>query len=187
MAMQQPQTTMTENPAAGVPGMLYDMNNYASESVVNAESSAAIAPGLFVVNGTGVDDAKLPTAAADITAGKARGFAIFQDLNINPSLLTNADRAKYQPKQYFPITSRCEGMWVYCPKAWTKNGKVFIRYTASLAYPLAVIGQVHPDVDNSDDGSGAVDHCVALVSARFLDTGAAAGLALIKFDVQPTG
>ncbi len=185
--MAQPQTSITENPAAGMSGQLYDMNDYDSESMVNAEVSAAITPGFFVINGATTDAALLPSALTDISTGKARGFAIYQDLHINPSVLTNTDRAKYVIKEYFPVARRGR-MWITCPKAYTRNGLVYIRCLATdPTYPN--VGQIHPDVGSYDvDGAGAgaaEAHCTLLTYARFLTSGIAGTLALVEFDVKP--
>jgi hypothetical protein len=173
------------SPARAVAGLLaYSDSKNEVATGINSEASATIPPGIFVRRVAGSErQVLLPSAAAHVTAGLAGGFAVFASLNINPNVVTNVDRSHFQPKQEFGYL-RHGTIWVPCSSAWTEGGQVFVRFLARAGFTQ--LGQVHASVDSFDPGGGAVDHCAALVHARFLNTGGAAGLALIRVVVTPT-
>lgn len=169
------QTSILARPVAGYSGQLALSHPYESVSKV-VGGSAAIAAGLFVVRGTDLDrEAVVPAATTDITGGKALGFALWKGMHINPSTITNTDRGSYQPDETMPVVKRGY-IWVRCETVFVAGTKVFVRFTVNGDN---VPGGVRNDADT--------DKAVALPDARFENSGSAAGLALIRFNVEPTG
>lgn len=171
-----PQTTMNVTPQVGQSGQLANTQAYEAVTKTNGQSGN-IAPGLFVVRGTDADnEAIVPAATTDITGAKALGFAMFQDTYIDPTAQSNTERASYRQYAAMPVV-RKGTMWIRCETAFTAGAKVFVRFTANGA------GKVPGNIRNDAD----TDKAVALPNARFENTGAADELALVRFDVWPTG
>jgi len=171
------QTSYSVSPPVAVAGMIADTRNYESQTGINAETSLALAPGLYVVRVVATQGVKAPAAAAAITGGLAGGFIIHQDLHINPLVVTNTDRALFQPKE--PLGYMRRGViWVQVEDAVTDGAAVFIRYTARLTN--TTLGKARSDADTAS----SVDYAVALPGARFASSAGAGEFAKVRFNVS---
>lgn len=171
-----PQTSFQVDPNVAQSGQLADVHDHDSVTKVVGQATA-IKPGLFVVRGTDVDkEAVVPSATTDITGGKALGFVRHKSVHIASSFAQSTDRASYAEDSEMPVVRRGR-MYVRCENAFTAGTKVFVRFTANGAGKVP--GNIRSDADT--------DKAVALPNARFENSGDAGELALIRFDVWPTG
>lgn len=177
-----PQLSYRETPDKGVSGQIADTRNYRSSTGLNT-TNAAVKPGTFVTRAFTTagreKEIKPPASAADITGGNARGFVIHQDLHINPLVITNVDRASYQPTEELPVMEQ-GFMFVRCETAWTAGANVYVRFTAKGGN--TELGAVRNDADPT---AAPADTAALCQFARFEDTGSGAGIAKISFDIRP--
>lgn len=111
-----PQSSYTVTPPIAVDGMLADTENRQTETMIAA---VALAAGRGVVKGTTVDDAKLPTVAADVT-NHFMGVALYQAEKM-PTGTAN----QYAAKDAVPVLRKGR-VWMFPEGDTVDNGPVFI-------------------------------------------------------------
>lgn len=168
-----PQSSYTVNPPAGLAGQTVNAKSFEATTLVNTTASP-IQPGKFVIRGPNPREMKLPAASGDVTGGKAKGFVMLRDVQVNTSNITNDDRGAVQVNEAGPVMQQGE-MWVPCETAFTAGDKPFVRFTANGA------GKDPGNIRNDDDTLRAVE----CQFARFVNSGIAGEMAHIRFNIQP--
>lgn len=166
-----PQTSYTINQTAGRAGLQYDIG---FNDVYSLAAEVAIPFGCFVCVGTDpVLQCKLPAAATDITdMKKIRGLALDDGTH-----MLSADQLSvgYAATEAVSVMKRGRA-WVVSEQDWLVTDAPFVRYANGVADATKTQkGSVRIDADTST--------AAALPKAKFLNSGAAGGYALVEFDL----
>lgn len=182
-----PQLAYTQNPQAGMHGMLADNTQHDIVTGIHPNSASVdLEVGVFVCRNSTVagreDEVKLPASAADVNSGGGRGFSLGTAVHINPDVIgDNNARSSYRPGEALPVVKRGT-MYIRCETAYTAGDKVYVRHAVGAVPATNRLGRIRKDVD--DPGAGA--RATELPGARFETTGTSETVAKISFDVRPT-
>jgi hypothetical protein len=163
------QTTFTQNPEIGLPGMPVDDGDKDDIStLVETVLDPGIAPGLAVIRGTLDDQAQEPqgvTFTADEFLGcTVRTHKARQDGSV-------ADNEIYADEERMPVR-RSGRIWVTCEDGCTAGEPAFARYVAGAGG--SILGSWRTDVDTAS--------AVAVAGARFVSTATAGELAKLELN-----
>lgn len=164
------QTSVSFNPAAATPGLVFSSDS-ALRTGKNNEVSAAMPFGIAVVLDTAASadlpGTKLPTAGTD----KFAGIVAFQ---YTAPEFFDAAATGIAPSYLFPLLE--EGAcWVTVENAVTKGARPFVRITAHGG--LTQLGAFRSNADTVS----SVDTAVELKGGEYLTGTSGAGIALVKF------
>lgn len=150
----------------GYPGMIADTNTGSRHIVSCVNPSVAIPVGRCVARGTDDDHVKLPTTSAEVTA--ARGIAVQDWL----SEITVSDVQTYPVKSAVGVM-RQGRIWVTVEEAVNDGDDVFVRFASGAGG--TGLGAFRKSADTAT--------AVALPSAKYVTTAAAAGLAIVEINM----
>lgn len=164
-----PQLDYSGTPQAAFDGMLGSLKpNQVKETAFNEEASAGLLFGRFVKWGTvSTNDSRRQGVKRLTATSEAIAGCVYHSHALE---VTSADGGVI-PKEAVGILRRGD-MHVKCETNWTKEGSVYVRCVIAGSEEA---GAVRASADSTD--------CIQLLSARFLNSGTAGGIAWIEFDL----
>jgi hypothetical protein len=165
MATTPVQTTYVLEPSFGVGGLIAD-SAFRDVQTRILEQSGGAAPGRLLVKGTATDQAKLPTASADVT-NDALGFLALSPM-MEPNAYPIPTAVIWQDKDAVPVLGK---------------GRIWVPVTGAAALDDGQVFVIHSGTDAGTIRGTADASATVLGSAKVIRGASIGAVALVEINL----